>query len=423
LTSSLNDAQHLGTLASALSYNAAGAIAQMTYGNGLVQTVVMNNRLQPCRINVKSSGTAPAQCSDAQPSGNFQDFTYTFTDAQGKNNGNVQSWSGTGQQGFTRSYTYDELNRLSTMASTGACTGLSWTYDIWANRTAQTVTGGSCGQSQITINTQNRIADTGYSYDAAGNLTAEPGKTYQYDAENRLVSINNGCPSTLCYTYNAEGRRVRKTASGTTTEYIYDLGGNVVAEKVGTTWTVGYVYLGGQLVAQYKDGTTYFVHKDHLGSTRLLTKLDKAPLEAPYDYLPYGEPIGASGSGTSHKFTGKERDPESGLDYFIARSYGSLTGRFMSVDPIFFQAEMLSDPQRLNLYAYVRNNPLIYIDPRGEAIQLTGDKKERAQQLAALCLAVGAEACPYLYENKVEVGKDKDGNAIYEYYGGCPAFS
>jgi hypothetical protein len=165
LTSSLNDAQHLGTLASALSYNAAGAIAQMTYGNGLVQTVVMNNRLQPCRINVKSSGTAPAQCSDAQPSGNFQDFTYTFTDAQGKNNGNVQSWSGTRQQGFTRSYTYDELNRLSTMASTGTCTGLAWSYDIWANRTAQTTTGGTCGQSSLTINTPIRTAGQSYAPD------------------------------------------------------------------------------------------------------------------------------------------------------------------------------------------------------------------------------------------------------------------
>jgi RHS repeat-associated protein len=72
-----------------------------------------------------------------------------------------------------------------------------------------------------------------------------------------------------------------------------------------------------------------------------------------------------------YRFTGKERDSESGLDYFINRHYGSSLGRFMQPDPIFFQAEMLTDPQRFNQYAYVRNNPLALVDPKGEAIELT----------------------------------------------------
>lgn len=264
--------------------------------------------------------------------------------------------------------TYDELNRLKTMSSTGACTGLEWTYDVWANRTHQTTTGGTCNQSQLTINTSNRIADTNYGYDSAGNMTSEPGKTYQYDAENRMVSIDNGCPSTLCYTYNAEGRRVRKIASSTTTEYIYGIGGNVVAEKVGTTWTVGYVFANGQLVAQYKDSTTYAVHKDHLGSTRLLTKMDKAKLEDGYDYYPYGEPIGSSGSGTKRKFTGHERDGESGLDYMGARYYTSLSGGFVSPDLPFIDQNP-GNPQSWNLYHYARNNPLVYLDPSGRAAE------------------------------------------------------
>jgi hypothetical protein len=165
------------------------------------------------------------------------------------NNCNVLSWAATGAQVFSRTYTYDELNRLKTMAAPGdTCSGLSWTYDIWGNRTHQTPTGGTCNQSQITINTLNRIVDTGYSYDAAGNLTAEPGKTYQWDAEGRLKSINNGAVAT--YVYNASGQRVRKVAGGATTEFIYGLNGSVVAEFQGATWTKGYVYLGG-LLAQY----------------------------------------------------------------------------------------------------------------------------------------------------------------------------
>jgi RHS repeat-associated protein len=62
---------------------------------------------------------------------------------------------------------------------------------------------------------------------------------------------------------------------------------------------------------------------------------------------------------------GKERDTESGNDYFSARYYGSSMGRFLSPDPMFISAERLLDPQLLNLYSYVRNNPLSLTDPTG----------------------------------------------------------
>ncbi|MGA3197059.1 MAG: RHS repeat-associated core domain-containing protein [Terriglobales bacterium] len=67
----------------------------------------------------------------------------------------------------------------------------------------------------------------------------------------------------------------------------------------------------------------------------------------------------------AHHFTGKERDAESGLDNFGARYYGSSMGRFTSVDPLWIKADRMIDPQRLNLYAYGRNNPLRFTDPTG----------------------------------------------------------
>jgi RHS repeat-associated protein len=318
-------------------------------------------------------------------------LTYGFDADPGAgvvNNGNVMSWTATGAQVFSRTYTYDELNRLKTMAAPGdACSGLSWTYDIWGNRTHQTPTGGTCNQSQLTINTLNRIADTGYGYDAAGNLTSEPGKTYQFDAEGRMTSINGGAVAS--YVYDANGRRVRKTISGTTTEYVYDLAGGVIAEFQGTNWTRGYVYLAGQMLAQYENtaapATTFFAHKDHLGSTRTLTKVDKSNHEV-LDYLPYGEQI-AGGSATSHKFTGKERDSESGLDNFGARMYASTMGRFSSADPITVTPARQLDPQLLNLYSYVRNNPLVFIDPTGMIIdtsRLSEDDLKKYNQAVEL---------------------------------------
>jgi RHS repeat-associated protein len=104
------------------------------------------------------------------------------------------------------------------------------------------------------------------------------------------------------------------------------------------------------------------------------------------------------------QFTGKEHDSESSLEYFGARYYGSALGRFTSPDPIFFQKEMLRDPQRFNLYGYVRNNPLSATDPTGETIQLTGDTDdERKKQLAAIQSAVGKNAT-------VGIKQDDNGN-------------
>ena len=68
---------------------------------------------------------------------------------------------------------------------------------------------------------------------------------------------------------------------------------------------------------------------------------------------------------STSRYTGKERDAESGLDYFGARYYASSMGRFMSPDPVFATVDRLMDPQQWNMYSYVRNNPLSLTDPTG----------------------------------------------------------
>jgi RHS repeat-associated protein len=121
-------------------------------------------------------------------------------------------------------------------------------------------------------------------------------------------------------------------------------------------------------MAQIPQYTTSYYHGDHLGSARLITSGSGYPVWQT-TYLPYGEEWQQQATTNHYKFTGKERDAESGLDNFGARYFGSSLGRFMTPDwsakPQGVPYAVLDDPQSLNLYAYVRNNPLNRTDPSG----------------------------------------------------------
>jgi RHS repeat-associated protein len=321
-------------------------------------------------MNVNSSAAALGACGDAIPPGNVQDFNFGFNLGT-SDSGNVMSWTATGQQSFNRSFTFDSLNRLATLnQSSGSATGcsatfnLSWTYDAWGNRTDQNVNSGTCNSFHATVNTQNQLSGSPYQYDAAGNMTHDASHAYFYDAENRLASVDGG--STAQYGYDALGQRVEKTVGSAITQYVHDLNGQVILETDGNgngSPIADYVYMGN-LVSEYKNNTTYFVHTDHLGSARLLTGLNQSVVQN-LDYLPFGE-LNSSDSGiTTHKFTGDERDSETGLDHTWFRQYSSSLGRWMRPDPAGLAAVDPSNPQSWNRYAYVLNNPLAYKDPLG----------------------------------------------------------
>jgi RHS repeat-associated protein len=77
------------------------------------------------------------------------------------------------------------------------------------------------------------------------------------------------------------------------------------------------------------------------------------------------------------QFTGYERDDETELDFAEARMYANKLGRFTVIDPIILESVRLADPQRVNLYIYVRNNPLNFTDPLGERIKVKGSEEDR----------------------------------------------
>jgi RHS repeat-associated protein len=115
-----------------------------------------------------------------------------------------------------------------------------------------------------------------------------------------------------------------------------------------------------------------YYHVDALGSVRAVTDEQGEVLER-HDYLPFGEEWNPQPSGQPRKFTGKERDQETGWDYFGARYYEASLARFTSLDPVTTFDENRVDPQRWNRYGYVRNNPMRYVDPDGQVIETAWD--------------------------------------------------
>ena len=113
------------------------------------------------------------------------------------------------------------------------------------------------------------------------------------------------------------------------------------------------------------DETTYYLLTDHLGSVDVVLD-DAGTVVERRDYLPYGSErlsdTAPDTPETDHKFTGKELDDETGLHYYGARYYDAEIGRFVSVDP--WEGD-LEDPQSLNKYSYVQNNPIRFVDPTG----------------------------------------------------------
>jgi RHS repeat-associated protein len=190
---------------------------------------------------------------------------------------------------------------------------------------------------------------------AAGNLLYDYIHHYTYDAENRIVTLD-GQPT---YIYDAEGRRVAKLGAGgsVTASYVLGLGGEQLSELNGAgQWVHSNVFAGGKLLATYAGpGDTsalgYHYHlTDWLGTQRMQANVNGNEEERCYSY-PFGDGLNCTGSdATEHHFTSKERDAESGLDYFGARYLSSNLGRFMTPDwaaaPISVPYAQFGDPQR-----------------------------------------------------------------------------
>src|SRR5262249_27437676 len=175
------------------------------------------------------------------------------------------------------------------------------------------------------------------------------------------------------YTYDSDGNRVKKSNGSTGTLYWYMSPGIVAESDLNGVPQSEYVFFGGERVAR-RDGVNgaggiFYYFSDHLKTASVVTD-SSGVIKAESDYYPWGGELQFVNSDSNHyKFTSKERDIETGLDYFGARYYSNGLGRFITPDwsatPVPVPYADLSDPQSLNLYAYVRNVPTVRFDADG----------------------------------------------------------
>jgi RHS repeat-associated protein len=297
--------------------------------------------------------------------------------------------SSAGGVSASQSFIYDALNRLYTSGETSAWTR-NYSYGAFSNGWVSSATGialsANTATAQSNFDVNNRLNVNLSSYESAGNQKSIGGSAVfanTFDAENRMVTANLSGTSSTAYVYDGDGRRVQKVTCPLGTSPCTPSSTGAVASET-------YVYDGARtLTAEYgtvptAPCTTCYLTVDALGSARMMTDAGGS-IRSLHDYLPFGEEIGAgvggrsstlymdravtTGDGTAQKFTGKLRDNETGLDFFGARYFSGAQGRFTSPDwsatPQAVPYASLGDPQTLNLYAYMRNNPLASEDADG----------------------------------------------------------
>jgi RHS repeat-associated protein len=258
--------------------------------------------------------------------------------------------SGTGELGsddigvapYDESYTYNAIGNLK---------------DKGARTLSYPAAGGARPHAVSSVDGQT------YSYDAVGNLLSGGGRSLSWDAENRPASITSG-GVTETYGYDADGERVSTTRGGTTTIFLEGLW----EETVGSPATAkAYYGFNGQVVA-FRPGTgaALSLGSDHLGSAQVVLN-SAGGVEAAQEFDPWGavRPERGAVTQTSRNYTGQVLDG-TGLLYYHARSYDPGLGRFISPDPVVPDP---TNPQDLNHYSYVRNNPLNYTDPSGKTLR------------------------------------------------------
>ena len=373
----LYQVKHNTTVMDTRAYDDGGRLASSTLGNGVVETRGYNSDNTLSTISFGGSGTA------------IGNLTYTWDSNKNKTSetiGGVMSPYSFTQAGTT----YDAEDRLTgfARAATSGTPQLSQSWNLSAVGDWNSVTTNGTAQSRTHGPTHELVTAGGQSvtHDTKGNMLLIPASVranssplvLTWDFDNRMVSADVGADSVIDVThqYDALGRRVARTASGSTTVFVQVDQQTICDYASGAAPASStFRYLYGSYIDEpivrvtTSNSETTWYHRNQQYSIVACTDSSGAATER-YAYTAYGLPTITDGSGTvrtssaignRYTYTGREWDGALGLYHYRARMYEATVGRFCSRDPIGYEGSLL------NIYEYTSENPLCRLDPTGKS--------------------------------------------------------
>lgn len=338
----------------AATYWPQGALESAQYGSSVTYSTQYNHRLFPVGLQGQ---TSLATFFELQPSFNP--------------NGTVSGVANAITSGRTQTFGYDYLNRITSAQTTAASGSYCWGqaiptngYDRYGNLLTINSTQCSAPTISLSVNTAgyyNQVTNTGYSYDASGNMTHDASYNYTWNAEGKETSV----AGSYTYAYDGDGRRVENSFNDY--YYWFSPDGLPLAETntSGTTQNE-YIYFNGARVARH-DSTTnvYYYFSDQIHSAQTITN-SSGTVCYDSDFTPFGYEMAYTTScPQDYKFAAMERDGFTGNDPTWFRNYEENLGRWMSPDPAALAAANPANPQTWNQYSYVLNDPTTLSDPFG----------------------------------------------------------
>jgi RHS repeat-associated protein len=279
---------------------------------------------------------------------------------------NITGITESGSTARSATATYDSMSKITNYTYGTSGNLNDYTYNTSEDRTSQKLNSGTAttynyGSTSHKLTSLSGASTDAITYDNNGNILTASGKTYTYNAANRMATSNDGS-ATTSYLINFMGQRTKKSNTTDSTSFVYDENDNVIAEYDSTgNLKDEYVYLDNRPVALIRSSNLYYIYTDHLNTPRAITDTANNLQWTWENKEAFGNNLPTeivTGFKFNFRLPGQYFDSETNLNYNIHRDYNPVWGRYMSSDPLGLAAG-------INTYGYVSGNSLGFSDKLG----------------------------------------------------------